>query len=260
VSLALKSLFRPIIARIKVWVVGSFPGVAGFYFRYFWKPRNQIEEEINKRSKRVPSFTFLQIGANDGRINDPIFPFIFRDKWRGHRFEPLEVPFGQLQKLHKRTPWVVPVNALLGTKAGAMPLYYLSFSTKRWATGLSSLNKSQLEAQIASGYVARRAQKYKDMLPVNREDWIASKKMLMYELNAWILQHSEGSLDLLQIDTEGYDHILLEALDLKNLRIGMICFEKLHIPKSAFLACVAKLEAADYRLVESECDVLALRG
>ncbi len=258
-GIGLKHRLRPLVAHIKLWVVSTFPRGVGFFYQFFWKPKRVIDQEIHQRSKGQRSFTFLQIGANDGRINDPIFPFIFRDKWRGHRFEPLETPFNQLKILHKNTPWVVPVKGLLGTKEGAVPLYCLSFSTKRWATGLSSLNKAQLETQIASGYVARRAQKYKDVLPLDKESWIEAKEMPMHELNAWILEQAQGRLDLLQIDTEGYDHILLEALDLEKLRIGMICFEKLHIPKSPFLACAAKLEAAGYRLVESDCDVLALR-
>ncbi len=258
-EIGLRQVFRPLVASVKLWIVNTFPSLVGFFYRFFWAPRNAIEKEIHKRSKRDRSFTFLQIGANDGRINDPIFPFIFRDKWRGHRFEPLETPFNQLKILHKHTPWVEPVKALLGTKEGTVPLYCLSFSAKRWATGLSSLNKAQLETQIASGYVARRAQKYNDVLPVDREAWIEAKEMPMHELNAWILGQAKGRLDLLQIDTEGYDHVLLEALDLKKLRIGMICFEKLHIPKSALLACVTKLKAAGYGLVESDCDILAIR-
>lgn len=259
-SAGFKHFFRPLVARIKLWTVSRFPRWVGVFYRLFWKPRNAIEWEIHQKSKGQQSFTFLQIGANDGRINDPIFPFIFRDHWQGHRFEPLEVPFNQLSALHKRTPWVVPVKALLGTKSGTAPLYCLAFSSKRWATGLSSLSREQLEAQIASGYVARRAKKYRETLPEQVDHWIEAKEMPVYELNAWIMENAKGRLDLLQIDTEGYDHILLQALDIQRLDVAMICFEKLHIPEAEFLVCTSKLQAAGYRLVTTDCDVLAIRS
>ena len=43
-----------------------------------------------------PGFYFLDIGANDGVTNDPIFPFIEERGWRGLAVEPDPEPAPKL--------------------------------------------------------------------------------------------------------------------------------------------------------------------
>ena len=50
------------------------------YYRYIYKPSSgSLAEFIDRYSKEKKSITFLQIGANDGFIYDPIHKFIKRD-------------------------------------------------------------------------------------------------------------------------------------------------------------------------------------
>ena len=60
----------------------------GFY-KYFYKPKHgSLGEFINYFSERNPGLNVVQVGANDGFINDPIHKFIRRDKWQGVLLEP----------------------------------------------------------------------------------------------------------------------------------------------------------------------------
>lgn len=255
--MGVKNVFREGIVVAKVWLINAMPRTVGKFYALFWKPKNPIEKLIGKVSSKTETFQFLQIGANDGIINDPILKFILRDNWSGIRIEPLPVPFKKLCRLHSSNDKVSTVQGIVANRSGKMPLYHLSFSEKRWATGLASLDKESLKRQIDNGHVEKRAQKFGDKLPANRQDWIAEVELDVKEINQLIHDDCGGSIDLLQIDTEGFDHILVNALRLDELNIAMICFEKLHIPSSELKPCLLRLQAFGYDLLESDMDILA---
>ena len=50
--------------------------------------------------------TFLQIGAFDGRQNDPLYQFITRYHWRGVLVEPMPDAFAKLQEAYRDEPQV----------------------------------------------------------------------------------------------------------------------------------------------------------
>lgn len=54
-------------------------------------------------------------------------------------------------------------------------MYKLSFSNARWATGLSSFDKSSLEDAIERGHVAGHAQKSGIELPKIKKDYITEE-------------------------------------------------------------------------------------
>lgn len=227
-------------------------------YRLSWSPKDELDTIVDTVSRNTENFTFLQIGANDGMINDPIYKFIFRDKWQGVRIEPLPTPFKKLKYLHSGST-VVPMQCLVAEQAGRMPLYHLSFSHSRWATGIASLDRDSLQRQIDNGYVEGRAKKYGESLPRDKNTWITSTELKVEGLNDLIQNHFPKGLDLLQIDVEGFDHKLIGALDLDRFQPKLIRFEKLHIPPEQLQSCLAKLKDHGYRLSESDMDFLAVK-
>jgi FkbM family methyltransferase len=235
------------------------PRTIGKCYALFWSPKNPIEKHISAASLHTDNFQFLQIGANDGIINDPILKFILRDNWEGIRIEPLPVPFKKLKQLHQSSIKVKTVQGIVADCSGKMLLYHLSFSEKRWATGLASLDKSSLQRQIENGHVEKRANKFGDQLPANRTDWISEIELDVQDINRVVKEECKGHLHLLQIDTEGFDHVLVNALRFDELEIQMICFEKLHIPSNALQPCIERLRNFGYELLESDMDILAYK-
>ena len=255
----LKNIIRELVLATKVAFINGNPKLVGRVYGLFWKPKSVIEKRIDIVSKGINEFRFLQIGTNDGIINDPILKFILRDDWEGTRIEPLPAPFKTLNKLHKSNRKVKTLQTLVANTAGVLPLYHLSFSNKRWATGLSSISKQNLERLIDMGYIEKRALKYGDPLPPNKADWIAEIELEVVEINQLIEIEFEGSLQLIQIDTEGFDHVLVNALNLEKLNVQMICFEKIHVPKEALEACLTRLRNFGYELLETDLDILAIK-
>jgi hypothetical protein len=138
-----------------------------------------------------------------------------------------------------------------------MEIYHLSFSDSRWATGLASLDKSNLQRQIDNGYVEKRAAKFQAKLPADKSAWISSSSLKVAEINSLIRKEFPDGLDFLQIDVEGFDHKLIAALDLSAIKPGMLRFEHLHIPEEELKPCLDKLEKFGYRLLKSDMDYLA---
>ncbi|MCK7538606.1 MAG: hypothetical protein MZV63_50430 [Marinilabiliales bacterium] len=92
----------------------SFSTLVHLKIRYTWhawckqmyKPRpGTIEVFLDKYSREHKPVTFLQVGANDGFINDPLHKFIKRDNWNGVLLEPQPDVFNDfLVKLHRKRP------------------------------------------------------------------------------------------------------------------------------------------------------------
>lgn len=258
-EMQLKNVFREAIVSFKIGLMNLAPGLVGQFYRLFWKPKNEIEKRISEISRKSENFTFLQIGANDGIINDPILKFILRDNWTGIRVEPLPAPFQKLQQLHAANKRVQTIQTLIANEPGKMSLYHYSFSNKRWATGLASLEKAQLEKHIESGHVESKAKKFGDKLPSDKSTWITETELPVEEINQFIAKAFSYKLNLLQIDTEGFDHVLVNALNLEKIDVDMICFERLHILENQFEPCLSKLKNYGYQIVSSNMDLLAFK-
>lgn len=251
----IQNFIREMVIQIKVGLINTAPFIVRTYYRCFWKPKNLIEEKLHSVSRNSDKFQFLQIGANDGLINDPIIKFIVRDRWHGLRIEPLPVPFNRLQQLHGSDPNVHVLQGLVAEESGVRTLYYLSFSRSRWATGLATLDRATLQKQIDIGYVENRASKFRETLPKDERSWITARQLNVIAINDLMKKHSP--IDLLQIDTEGYDHVLVSALNLDLYLPGMICFEKAHVPNNQLETCLGRLRSFGYELAMSDMDVLA---
>src|SRR5262245_2272082 len=71
-----------------------------------------------------PDWFFVNIGANDGVSNDPVYPFLREYGWRGIAVEPLTPRFEELQRNYAPFPGVALERAAIAPQP--RPFYYLS--------------------------------------------------------------------------------------------------------------------------------------
>jgi hypothetical protein len=64
-----------------------------------------------------PGFFFIQIGAADGRIGDPIHHLVERHRWRGILVEPLPHMFAALRATYRHRPDLVLENVAIPRRA-----------------------------------------------------------------------------------------------------------------------------------------------
>ncbi len=150
-------------------------------------------------------------------------------------------------------------NVAIADRDGTMDLFKLSFSEARWATGLATFHRPTLENQIDRGYVATKASKHGVALPARREDFLTVEKVPCLTVSSLLRRHQITHLNLLQLDTEGYDWEILQTIDLAALQPDMIGFEREHLSPSDRAACEETLRAAGYELHLRDRDGLAVR-
>lgn len=232
-----------------------------YFYRYFYRPaKGSIDEFINLFSKSHNRITVVQIGANDGINNDPIHKFIKRDKWQGVLLEPQKFVFDKyLQPLYKRSKGIVTMNAALDTKDGFKPIYKISVSNSRWATGLTSFSRAVLEEAIRSGYIDREAIKEGCLLPENKEDYITEENVECICTDSLIEKSGLEKIDWLQIDTEGFDFEIIKMFNIGVTRPAVIVYENLHFAASLQNECIYYLKQHGYECRDFGPNTLAMR-
>lgn len=232
-----------------------------YYCRHIYSPKpGTIEVFLDRYSREHKPVTFLQVGANDGFINDPLHMFIKRDNWRGVMVEPLPDVFNEyLSRLHRKRPEVMAVNAALDRNDGTRPLYKLSISRERWATGLSSFSREVLLKKLRDGSMLRNMRREGVTLPPNEDDCIIRDEVATVSPET-LLSHFEGrSPDLLAIDTEGFDYELLKMLDLDRISPEVIIYEEVVFDEKTAQECREYLTSHGYSLQSIKRDVLAVK-
>jgi hypothetical protein len=67
------------------------------------------------------------------------------------------------------------------------------------------------------------------------------------------------SVDILQIDAEGYDWQILKSIDFRRVRPAIVRFEYRNLPPAEADACLAFLAGHGYRFLLERRDIVAIR-
>lgn len=225
-----------------------------------WKPKaNSLEQFLYNYSLEKENFTVLQIGANDGLINDPLCRLIRKGDWQGVLIEPQQLVFNTyLKKLYANYPAIQLLNNAIGKSNSIEKLYVISFSAERWATGLASFVKSSIEGKIEDGYVAKCIKKYNEKAPSNITDYIATQDVSCISFETVFEKTKLQKIDLLQIDTEGFDFEIIKMFPFEKMKPGLISFESERLSAEDMKACEVYLKKLGYNVSPIERDSVAV--
>jgi FkbM family methyltransferase len=199
---------------------------------------NVFEALIEQINPEHPEFFVLQVGANDGATDDPVRASIQRYHWSGVLLEPLPDAFSRLTATYRDHPQVALENAALASFDGTAEL---------WAP----LKSNGVLASFDRAALMSRVPRHSSIVP------IAVRTVSMATL---LRTHRVERLDLLQVDTEGFDFEVIRMLFLKSsLRPRLIRYEHLHLSNADRAACVQMLAREGYRLLPDGIDTIALR-
>lgn len=236
------------------------------YYRWVWKPKSgSMEQLIDLYSKeKKETLNVIQIGANDGITHDPVHKFIKRDKWNAVLLEPQRFVFDQfLSKLYRKHANVLTLNAALGYEDGSLPIYKIGFSESRWATGLTTFDRATLEKAFTSGHVERKCKKEGIQIPEDTSSHIVEESVDVLSTST-VLHKGESvgikdRIDLLMIDTEGFDFEVIKMFDIAKNAPQLIIFENTHLSDEDKKACTELLESNDYRVKKDGANTVALK-
>ena len=206
----------------------------------------------------------VQIGANDGSTNDPIFGFVsrFPQRTRVLLIEPQAVVIPYLKANYAFHPDHRVYQGLIGP-AGSTTLF--SVSEDVW---------NRLEVPYAKGWPVYRAPTGITSTQRDHVDGWVKKYLTDYDdhSNAIVETEAEGmpltdlvdrmgfidEVDVLQVDAEGTDDQVIYHCDLERSRPRVINYESANLAQSRRNALERFLEERGYVLADYRTDTLAI--
>lgn len=189
--------------------------------------------------ERGKHFFFVQIGANDGKSSDPIRSYVAEYHWSGLLVEPQPRVFDRLKENYASEPNLRFVNAAISRENGRQKLY--SVATDCLATRMASFDRELLAKQLPLGTP------------------IVELEVPAITLQDLLTTNGVDSIDLLQIDVEGYDFEVVKMIDFEKWRPTIIHYEHRHLSMSDRTACEELLAGQGYRLHLSGVDTTAIQ-
>ena len=180
-----------------------------------FKKRYQLKSDFHPLEQlfyqRLHSkFFFVQIGANDGISFDPIYNLVTKEQVHGIALEPVTSIYQKLKKNYANFPNVVLVNKDIHKTEKEMVLYRVNPENKQhpdWTIGTASFNKNHHE-----------------LSNIPDAD-IIEEKVECISFDDLIAEYKMNHIDLLQIDTEGYDYEIIKMIDFDKIAPSIISFE-----------------------------------
>ncbi len=208
-------------------------------------PLDVFDLVVRDHMARTEDFFFVQVGANDGVRFDPIHSYVKAFQWRGVLVEPVPYLFEELKANYRDAPQLHFERAALARKNGTAFFY-----TIRNEPGLP-------DAVRGLGSLEREVILAHKVLVPGLESLIEEITVPAMTLMRLIEKHGAKKLDLLQIDTEGYDFEVLKMLDFSAIKPAIIHFEHIHLSSTDWREACHLLASNGYRLAHMGSDTVA---
>lgn len=225
-------------------------GLGKWVYRRFRGSDPTIQQHILKAVGHKPRVFFVQVGSNDGVQGDPIHDLIVnRQGWRGIFIEPIDFLFQRLRSNYGDAERFVFENVAIGTEKGSKKFYYVSEKARieldlpYWHDQLGSFDR---------GHITRA-------LGEQMSPYIVEEDVECLPLQDVLDRNGVEAIDLIHIDTEGFDYKVLSQLDLKRYKPSVILFEHHLLPDEEFASARKLLRSTGYRLLQYGNDILAIR-
>ena len=98
---------------------------------------------------------FVQVGAHDGEMFDPLRHFILKDNWNGILIEPQKDFFNKCIQGYKHLNNLIFVNAAIYKRRGKIVLYKAEKAEDYSHTGWASINLNRFQNTIYQGDCSR---------------------------------------------------------------------------------------------------------
>ena len=175
---------------------------------------NQIAKLLDNFNS--DNFFVVQIGAHDGITVDPIFENVKTKGWSGLFVEPVDYLFKRLKENYKDFDNLLFENSVIYSKTGYVDFYQYP-------------EESESDKDFPFGSCMGSVLPAFDSVAHNKLKYSASKKQYFaMTFNDLIIKHKVKDIDLLQIDTEGYDGELICSIDFNLIRPKFIRYEDKH--------------------------------
>lgn len=210
---------------------------------------------MQDRMRQNPEPFFVQIGAHDGKSADPINAMVKQHHWQGLLVEPQPSAFERLQQTYASEPQLQFENAAIGKQDGTATLYRVreqGTNFPYWYYQIASLDR-----QKVVDVLAHWKQTSDDPIPDDFESLIEALPIPAFSVQSLLAKHQVQAIDLLVVDTMGYDYEILKLFPFELLKPAVIHFEHNHLSSDDQMECLHFLIKQGYSLAKVAVDTIA---
>lgn len=202
-------------------------------------------------AEAYPEACFVEIGANDGEQHDHLRPLILAHAWSGVMVEPVPYIYERLERNYAGIDRVTTANVAIGERDGELPFYHLvepaddeRASLPDWCDGIGSFSRDAVLSHA-------------DHIP-DVERRVVQRDVAALSFESLCARFGLARVDLVVVDTEGYDWRILSSIDLESHHPRLLVYEHFHLPPAEREACRRYLEDAGYETLEEGFDTFCL--
>lgn len=222
-SYRLATFMDRVAGRVERSVPDSTLVRRAFYRMRTRLPSELFQDELNlvllDFARAHPQAVFVQVGAHDGREQDPLWRHIQARRWTGVMVEPVPYVFKRLERAYANERRIRLVNAAIAPEAGTATLYHIPESSEQglvpWYDALASFNRDVIA-------------KHKEFIP-DIESRIEPIEVPTITFGDLCRQNNLGRIDVVQIDTEGFDYEIIKLIQSEGLSPTVLMYEHIHL-------------------------------
>ena len=193
-----------------------------------------------------PSAYFVEIGANDGQQSDQLREQVEDGSWHGLMVEPQAEPFSRLSDTYGGEDRLTLENVAISDHDGTITMYSIAPPQEREDGELLGsydlLGSVDKEALLSHEWVS------------DGEQRISSQEVSCLTLASLFEKHGVDALDLMLVDTEGYDFEIVRQLDAGLPRPRLLIYEHCLMAKDDRARCRELVERLGYEVIEEMLD------
>lgn len=219
--------------------------------RYMRGVRRLQGPRIMRRFGRLfPQAVFIQVGSNDGDQLDHLQRAILSGKWHGIMVEPVPYVFERLKANYGHLQSRVALrNIAIAPEAGSLPFWHLRQDDEtedlpRWYDALGSFRKD----------VVLKHQQY---IP-DIEQRLTCSEVQTQTFSGLCEQEGVAQVDLIQMDTEGFDFEIIKLIDFARYRPRLLIYEHHHFDSETKAECEDYMRSRGYLLLREAMDTWCL--
>jgi FkbM family methyltransferase len=214
---------------------------------------DDIDSMIDFFSRMKKDVYFIQIGANDGVSGDPIHTFVVRDGWSGILVEPLRDMFDRLVENYRKQKKLIFENVAISDKNGMREFWYL----KKEDDEVDDVIPAWYEA--LGSFMPEVVLKSAKKIP-NMEDYMTKEQVKCITFETLVQKHNVEKIDIVVVDTEGYDFQVIRQIDFERFKPSVILYENKHLKDDEKKECKRYLRKNGYKLIRKGGNTIAFIG
>ena len=205
-----------------------------------------VEQILRAYAAEHPEATFVQVGAHDGTKMDPLRPVVLASGWRGVLIEPVPYVFARLTERYGGNPRLRLENVAIAETPGRAEFFYVPESTGLWHS-YDALGSFRRDVVVSHTH-----------LVPDIESRVVSEEVECVTFDQLCERNDLDHVDMIQIDTEGYDLHILRMIDLDRRRPDIVVFEHLHMTDAERDEARSRFRDGGYELLSDGMDTMAL--